>query len=93
MLPEVRKIFILTTCSARMNSVMFSTLWICAPICVSVISFYVYVAQGKELTVSIAFTVSAVLAEPYVEILIVFLVDCSIQHDEVRVEKAAPNVF
>lgn len=46
---------------ARVNSVMFYLLWTCAPILVSIISFFVYVMQGKELTVSIAFTVSRLL--------------------------------
>ncbi|KAF8220884.1 multidrug resistance-associated ABC transporter [Tricholoma matsutake] len=41
---------------ARVNSVMFYVLWTCAPILVSIISFFAYVMQGKELTVSIAFT-------------------------------------
>ena len=43
---------------ARVNSVMFYLLWTCAPILVSIISFFAYVMQGKELTASIAFTVS-----------------------------------
>lgn len=43
---------------ARLNSVMFSLIWICAPILVSVTSFFVYVVQGNELTVGTAFTVS-----------------------------------
>ncbi|KAF8890914.1 multidrug resistance-associated ABC transporter [Infundibulicybe gibba] len=41
---------------ARINSVMFHLLWTCAPILVSIISFFVYVMQGNELTVSVAFT-------------------------------------
>ncbi|KAF5378578.1 hypothetical protein D9615_007121 [Tricholomella constricta] len=41
---------------ARVNSVLFYLLWTCAPILVSVISFFAYVAQGKELTIPIAFT-------------------------------------
>ncbi|KZT21758.1 multidrug resistance-associated ABC transporter [Neolentinus lepideus HHB14362 ss-1] len=41
---------------ARINSVMFSMLWTCAPILVSLISFFTYVMLGHELTVSIAFT-------------------------------------
>ncbi|THH14161.1 hypothetical protein EW146_g6141 [Bondarzewia mesenterica] len=44
---------------ARVNSVMFSMLWTCAPILVSVISFFTFVMQGKQLTVSIAFTAIA----------------------------------
>ena len=46
---------------ARLNSVMFSLIWICAPILVSVTSFFVYVVQGNELTVGTAFTVSALM--------------------------------
>ncbi|KAH9922425.1 multidrug resistance-associated ABC transporter [Fomitopsis serialis] len=44
---------------ARLNSVMFSLIWICAPILVSVTSFFVYVVQGNELTVGTAFTAIA----------------------------------
>ena len=42
---------------ARLNSVLFQLLWSCAPVLVSIISFLVFVLQGNELTVSIAFTV------------------------------------
>jgi hypothetical protein len=42
---------------ARMNQVMFSLIWVSSPILVAVLSFFVYVVQGKELSVSIAFTV------------------------------------
>ncbi|EGN91771.1 hypothetical protein SERLA73DRAFT_157398 [Serpula lacrymans var. lacrymans S7.3] len=41
---------------ARINSVMFSSLWTCAPILVSLISFFTYVYRGGQLTVAIAFT-------------------------------------
>ncbi|KAG5653253.1 hypothetical protein H0H81_001510 [Sphagnurus paluster] len=41
---------------ARVNSVLFYVLWTCAPILVSVISFFVYVAQGNQLTIPVAFT-------------------------------------
>ncbi|KAI0705448.1 multidrug resistance-associated ABC transporter [Earliella scabrosa] len=44
---------------ARINSVLFSFIWTCAPILVSVTSFFVYVAQGNELTVGKAFTAIA----------------------------------
>lgn len=37
---------------------MFSLLWILSPILVSCVGFFVFVMQGNELTVSIAFTVS-----------------------------------
>lgn len=43
---------------ARFNSVMFYVLWIYAPILVSIVSFFAYVAQGNVLTISTAFTVS-----------------------------------
>ena len=41
----------------RLNSIMFQLLWSCAPVLVSITSFLVFVLQGNELTVSIAFTV------------------------------------
>ncbi|TFK37295.1 multidrug resistance-associated ABC transporter [Crucibulum laeve] len=47
---------------ARINSVMFYLLWTCAPILVSIISFFVYVMQGNELTVSTAFTAIALFS-------------------------------
>jgi multidrug transporter EmrE-like cation transporter len=42
---------------ARLNSILFQLLWSCAPVLVSITSFTVFVLQGNELTVSIAFTV------------------------------------
>jgi len=42
---------------ARINSVLFYTLWTTAPILVSITSFSVYVMTGNVLTVSTAFTV------------------------------------
>lgn len=42
--------------SARINSVMFYLLWMCAPVLVSIFSFFVFTALGNELTVSVAFT-------------------------------------
>ncbi|KAG1873894.1 hypothetical protein F4604DRAFT_1765807 [Suillus subluteus] len=48
---------------ARINSVMFSTIWTSAPILVSLISFFTFVYQGNQLTVSVAFTVSLVIVE------------------------------
>ncbi|KAI8989077.1 multidrug resistance-associated ABC transporter [Trametes punicea] len=44
---------------ARINSVCFSLIWTCAPILVSVTSFFAYVAQGNELTIGTAFTAIA----------------------------------
>ncbi|KAH0834256.1 hypothetical protein J3R83DRAFT_11612 [Lanmaoa asiatica] len=41
---------------ARLNSVMFTALWNSAPIFVSLISFFVYVYQGNQLTIPVAFT-------------------------------------
>ncbi|KAG1773289.1 hypothetical protein EV702DRAFT_1131440 [Suillus placidus] len=41
---------------ARINSVLFSLIWTSAPILVSLISFFTFVYQGNQLTVSIAFT-------------------------------------
>ena len=37
---------------------MFYLLWTCAPILVSIISFFTFVVTGHELSVSVAFTVS-----------------------------------
>ena len=42
---------------SRLNSITFQLLWSCAPVLVSITSFLVFVLQGNELTVSIAFTV------------------------------------
>ncbi|KAI5116711.1 hypothetical protein M0805_003223 [Coniferiporia weirii] len=44
---------------SRFNSVMFQMLWTTAPILVSVLSFFTYVAGGRELTVGTAFTAIA----------------------------------
>ncbi|KAG6905629.1 hypothetical protein DXG01_001538, partial [Tephrocybe rancida] len=44
---------------ARVNSVAFSLLWTSAPILISIISFFAYVMQGNELTISTAFTAIA----------------------------------
>ncbi|KDR78080.1 hypothetical protein GALMADRAFT_224469 [Galerina marginata CBS 339.88] len=44
---------------ARINSVLFYLLWTCAPILVSIISFWTYVMQGNQLTVGTAFTAIA----------------------------------
>ncbi|KAH7904349.1 ABC transporter type 1, transmembrane domain-containing protein [Hygrophoropsis aurantiaca] len=41
---------------ARLNTAMLMTVWNTLPILVSLLSFFAYVYQGKELTVSIAFT-------------------------------------
>jgi hypothetical protein len=38
---------------------MFFLLWNCAPILVSLLSFFVYVWLGNEVTVSVAFTAVA----------------------------------
>lgn len=45
------------TPTARINSICFALLWICAPILVSISVFFVYVASGNELTIGTAFTV------------------------------------
>ncbi|KAG6908490.1 hypothetical protein DXG01_004424 [Tephrocybe rancida] len=47
------------TTIAQVNSVAFSLLWTSAPILISIISFFVYVMQGNELTISTAFTAIA----------------------------------
>ncbi|KAF9447375.1 hypothetical protein P691DRAFT_782489 [Macrolepiota fuliginosa MF-IS2] len=41
---------------ARLNSIMFNSLWTCAPIFISIVSFFAYVVQGNDLTISTAFT-------------------------------------
>ncbi|KAF9255339.1 multidrug resistance-associated ABC transporter [Marasmius fiardii PR-910] len=43
----------------RINSILYSILWMTAPILISVVSFALYVLQGNELTVSTAFTAIA----------------------------------
>ncbi|TFY66276.1 hypothetical protein EVG20_g4808 [Dentipellis fragilis] len=47
---------------SRFNSAMFTSLWMLAPIFVSIISFFAYVVQGNELTVSKAFTAIALFS-------------------------------
>ncbi|KAI0372366.1 multidrug resistance-associated ABC transporter [Pilatotrama ljubarskyi] len=44
---------------SRINSICFSLIWTCAPILVSVTAFFVYVAQGYELSIGTAFTAIA----------------------------------
>lgn len=61
---DAREIEIKWLIKARLNSVLFYLLWSCAPILVSIISFFVYVMQGKELSVSIAFTVCLITSGP-----------------------------
>lgn len=43
----------------RINSTLFSLLWALAPTFVSIVSFFVYVWQGNELSIATAFTVSS----------------------------------
>lgn len=43
--------------SASVNAVILSAIWTCAPVFIAVISFFVYVMGGNELTISVAFTV------------------------------------
>jgi hypothetical protein len=54
---DARRVEIKWMIKARLNSVLFQLLWSCAPVLVSITSFLVFVWQGNELTVSIAFTV------------------------------------
>ncbi|KAJ3486309.1 hypothetical protein NLI96_g4318 [Meripilus lineatus] len=44
---------------SRINSACFMLIWTCAPILVSISSFFVYVMRGNELTVGTAFTAIA----------------------------------
>jgi ABC-type multidrug transport system fused ATPase/permease subunit len=53
---DSRKFEIKWLVKSRINSVLFTALWTSAPILVSIISFFTFVAQGNELTVSTAFT-------------------------------------
>lgn len=66
---------------ARLNSILFQLLWSCAPVLVSVTSFLVFVFQGNELTVSIAFTVRLFACTiPILNFNRIRLVNCPIQH-------------
>ena len=40
----------------RLNSIVFYLLWTLSPVCVSIVSFTVFVVTGGKLTVSVAFT-------------------------------------
>lgn len=40
----------------RLNSIVFYLLWMLSPVCVSIVSFTVFVMTGGKLTVSVAFT-------------------------------------
>ncbi|KAG1750553.1 uncharacterized protein EDB91DRAFT_1108133 [Suillus paluster] len=53
---EARGVEMTWMVKARINSVLFSMIWTSAPILVSLISFFVFVYQGNQLTVSVAFT-------------------------------------
>ncbi|KAI9454319.1 hypothetical protein HD554DRAFT_2151146 [Boletus coccyginus] len=53
---DARKVEIGWMIKARLNSIMFSAIWTSAPILGSLISFFAYVYQGNQLTVSTAFT-------------------------------------
>ncbi|KAJ7592171.1 hypothetical protein C8J56DRAFT_932695 [Mycena floridula] len=41
---------------SRINNVMLALLWLSAPIFISVLSFFAYIAVGNKMTISIAFT-------------------------------------
>ena len=47
----------LTLFAERVNSIVFALIGYITPVLVSVVSFYVYIAQGNELTIGTAFTV------------------------------------
>ncbi len=69
---------------SRLNSIMFQILWTTAPILVSVISFLTFVAQGNELTLGVAFTVSSKNQIKFGRLLIRRNADyCTFQHDKV----------
>ncbi|KAI0657563.1 multidrug resistance-associated ABC transporter [Cubamyces menziesii] len=52
---EARKAELQWMAKSYVNSACFSLIWICAPILVSLTSFYTYIAQGNELTIGTAF--------------------------------------
>ncbi|KAL1948407.1 hypothetical protein VTO73DRAFT_12482 [Trametes versicolor] len=56
---DAREVEIQWMIKARINGIMFSLIWTCAPILVSVSAFFVYVASGHELTIGTAFTAIA----------------------------------
>jgi hypothetical protein len=65
----------------RITSVMFYLLWMYAPTLVLISSFFAFVAQGSELTVSVAFTVGAdpLLLSTFIDIL--HLVHRAVRYD------------
>ena len=64
---------------AHINSIMFYLLWTCAPILVSIVSFFMFVMQGGELMISVAFMVGLSLFSPiWYDCLLVF--GCSLSH-------------
>ncbi|KAI0332220.1 multidrug resistance-associated ABC transporter [Cubamyces sp. BRFM 1775] len=52
---DARKAELQWMAKSYVNSACFSLIWICAPILVSLTSFYTYIAQGNELTIGTAF--------------------------------------
>ncbi|KAF8345519.1 multidrug resistance-associated ABC transporter [Amanita rubescens] len=56
---DARQVEIRWMTKARINSVLFYLLWTSVPVLVSILSFFAFVAQGNELTVSVAFTAIA----------------------------------
>ncbi|KAF9533294.1 hypothetical protein CPB83DRAFT_880389 [Crepidotus variabilis] len=56
---DAREVEIKWITNTRTNQVFFHLLWTCAPIFVSIVSFFTYVMQGNELTIGVAFTAIA----------------------------------
>ena len=84
---DAREIEMKWMIKSRLNSVLFYLLWACAPILVSIISFFAYVMQGKELSVSIAFTVRPIMFGRDVKADCDCLqVDRAVQHDQDAIE-------
>ncbi|KAF8626899.1 hypothetical protein AX15_004637 [Amanita polypyramis BW_CC] len=53
---DAREVEIGWLAKSRINSVLFYLVWACAPALVSILSFLVFVMQGNQLSVSVAFT-------------------------------------
>ena len=85
---DARNVEIKWLIKSRLNTVMFYLLWTLAPILVSIISFFAYVMQGKELSVSIAFTVRPIMSSRDVKTDCGYhQVDRVVQYDQDAIER------
>ena len=41
---------------SRINDIMFQMVWATTPVLISIVAFFVFIAQGNELTIGTAFT-------------------------------------